>query len=302
MYAATAARIWSESVAIVSRVGSNFPQDWLEHLHRLDFNVEAIQRVPEPHRAYSFFAYSSPEDRSESHPSAHFMKLGLSLPKEFLDYKQGDDLGEDRNQFGPLTLRPDDVPSELGLAKGVHLTPSEFLSHTTIPVRLRDLGVRLITLDASQQYMEPSHEDELRLVISGLNAFLVSKDRAQAYFRPERFDVWDMSSAFADMGCRWVVIKRGARGQCVFDRDTDRRWIVPAYPVQSREVTGAGDAYCGGFLCGLGSSGDVLEAALQGSVSASVAVEGVGAEYMLDTLPGLAQARLESLRGSVKAV
>ena len=66
--------------------------------------------------------------------------------------------------------------------------------------------------------------------------------------------------------------------------------------------TGAGDAFCGGFLAGYRKTYEPLEAALYGNVSASLNVEGSGAFYPLDVLPGLAQARLEVLRAMVHEV
>jgi ribokinase len=68
------------------------------------------------------------------------------------------------------------------------------------------------------------------------------------------------------------------------------------------DVYGAGDSYCGGFLVGLDQTGDIVEAALRGSVSASIVIEGTGAYYALDVLPELAEARLQSLRPAVKRV
>jgi len=41
---------------------------------------------------------------------------------------------------------------------------------------------------------------------------------------------------------------------------------------------------------------------LHGSVSASLAIEGSGAFHTLEALPGLAQARLDSLAGIVRQV
>jgi len=102
------------------------------------------------------------------------------------------------------------------------------------------------------------------------------------------------------MGCRFVAIKHGAGGSCIWDREQARGWHVPAYPARVRDVTGAGDAYCGGFLAGLCGQGDALEAALMGTVSASLAIEGSGAVYPLGALPGLARARLEALRPLVR--
>ena len=113
-------------------------------------------------------------------------------------------------------------------------------------------------------------------------------------------DGWDLADAFADMGPEVVVLKLGAAGQILFDCKRKMRWGIPAYPARVRDVTGAGDAYCGGFLVGLVQTGDPLEAALHGAVSASLVVEGSGALYALDSTSGLAQARLEALRSAVK--
>jgi sugar/nucleoside kinase (ribokinase family) len=54
------------------------------------------------------------------------------------------------------------------------------------------------------------------------------------------------------------VIKRGSRGQYLYNGSSRTRWIIPAYPVQMYDPTGAGDAFCGGFLAGYRSSYDPL--------------------------------------------
>jgi sugar/nucleoside kinase (ribokinase family) len=67
-----------------------------------------------------------------------------------------------------------------------------------------------------------------------------------------------------------------------------------------RDVTGAGDSYSGGFNVGLAETADPLEAALRGAVSASIIVENIGALNSLDVNPNLAEARLNSLRESIR--
>jgi sugar/nucleoside kinase (ribokinase family) len=68
------------------------------------------------------------------------------------------------------------------------------------------------------------------------------------------------------------------------------------------DPTGAGDAFCGGFLAGLKKTYDPLRAALHGNVAASLAIEGTGALYTLDVAPGLAEARLDALTDLVREV
>ncbi len=64
--------------------------------------------------------------------------------------------------------------------------------------------------------------------------------------------------------------------------------------------TGAGDAFCGGFLAGYRATYDGLQAALTGNISAAMMLEGNHPFYPLDALPGLAKARLEALRETVR--
>ncbi len=299
IYSAVGARLWADKIGIVGRVGSDFPVEWLDHLAISGFNTEGIKQLPEPHNSYTFYAYLSPEERIDTDPASHFLRIGQPLPKALLDYRSSTEGQTNRDTFSPLAIRPSDLPRKIALVSGAHIAPADYLSHTTIPLRLRELGVRTVTLDPSECYMEPSFEKELPIIVNGLDAFIPSEKEAISYFRPARLDIWEIAEAFGEMGCRFVVIKQGARGQCVWDNHAKRRWHIPAYPSKVRDVTGAGDSFCGGFLVGLDQTGDVVEAALQGSISASITIEGSGALYAIDALPGLVRARLDALRPSV---
>ena len=111
-----------------------------------------------------------------------------------------------------------------------------------------------------------------------------------------------MAEGLAAYGCEMVVIKRGERGQLLYDAGSKTRWEIPSYPSNVVNPTGAGDAFCGGFMAGYRRSYDPLEAALYGNISASVVVEGHLPEFALAVLPGLPELRLESIRGSVRKV
>jgi sugar/nucleoside kinase (ribokinase family) len=111
-----------------------------------------------------------------------------------------------------------------------------------------------------------------------------------------------MAETIASFGVQVVVIQRGVQGQYLYNATQRERWVVPAYPVQRVDLNGAGDAFCGGFLAGLCTSYDPLTAVLQGNVSASLGVEGTGAFFALDCMPGLPQSRLDSLRQMARKV
>ena len=74
---------------------------------------------------------------------------------------------------------------------------------------------------------------------------------------------------------------------------------LPAVPVDSVDPTGAGDAFCGGFLVGLAETDNPIEAGLRATVSASFAVERVGALHLCEVTSIEAKARLDTLRSLV---
>ncbi|HET9220875.1 MAG TPA: PfkB family carbohydrate kinase, partial [Roseiflexaceae bacterium] len=106
-------------------------------------------------------------------------------------------------------------------------------------------------------------------------------------------------------GGRLVALRMGAQGSLVATAD-GARYHVPAVPATIVDVTGAGNAYCGGFLVGLGSRLGVAEAAARAAVSASFALEQFGvppftAEKQAEAARRLAwaQARIEPGIGAV---
>ncbi len=304
VYAAAGARVWAERVGLLARVGVNFPGEWLLDLKTRGLDTAGVKVLPEPQDTRAFSAYVSLEERAETEPAAHFTRVGLPLPPELANYVPHRFEPPEREKFGPLTLRPTDVPGDYGRALGVHFAPDEFMVHNTLPVRLRHLGLRYITCDPDARYMLPAYSEEVRLLVRGLDAFLPSEAEAQAFFTPPGTapagDLWQAAEAFGAMGAKLVVIKSGSHGQLLYDAEARRKWHVPAYPARVRDLTGVGNAYCGGFLAGLAQTHDPVEAAVRGAVSASIVVEGTGAFYALDSTPRLAEARAQALRDVVR--
>jgi ribokinase len=302
IYAATGALLWSSSVGIISRVGRNYPKEWLQRFESAGIDISGIQVLDEAHDTTTFYAYVSEEERIDTNPAAHFLRIGHPLPKELLDYQSSTEDQGDRNTPAPLTIRPIDIPDAARNARGAHLSPAHYLTHVTLPVKLREYRVPLITIDPSTRYMEPGFMEDLSILLHGIDVFMPSENEARSFFQPAQPDIWEMAEAFGDMGSRFVVIKSGANGQFLWDSEGKKRWHVPAYPTKVKNVTGAGDSYCGGFLTGLDQKHSIVEAALRGAVSASIAIEGIGPMYTLEAMKGLTQARLESLRPTVREI
>jgi sugar/nucleoside kinase (ribokinase family) len=92
--------------------------------------------------------------------------------------------------------------------------------------------------------MNSSFRDDLPALVTGLTAFFPSEEEVRALFQGRSNDLWEMAQTLASYGCEMVVIKRGERGQMLFDASSRSRWEVPAYPVQPVDPTGSGDAFC----------------------------------------------------------
>jgi sugar/nucleoside kinase (ribokinase family) len=304
VYAGVGAALWArlqkQSVGLIGRVGENYPSDWIKQFELHGFDTRGIRVVSGWQDTRTFYAYLSLEERVDTDPAGHFARVGQPLPPELKDYSTSTEGQEERNKFAPLAVRPGDVPKAFLEARGLHLSPCDYLTQRTLPESLRALGIKVITCDPSIRYMQPGNKKEIDSVVRGLDAFLPSEMEVRSYYRSESLDLWEAAAEFGAMGCHNVVIKRGANGCLLYNVESGSRWQIPAYPVTPRDVTGAGDAFGGGFLTGLADTGDPVEAALRGLISASIVVEGAGALNGLQAHPELPPARLARLRESVR--
>ncbi len=302
IYAAVGARLWAKGVGLLSRVGENYPVEWLDVIAARGIDTRGVTVVRGPLDTRTFYAYLTREERDDTQPERHFARVGQPVPAALAGYATSTEGQADPEHYSPLAVRPAEVPPHYLGARGFHLAPYDFALHRKLPPLLRDQHVHYVTCDPSIRYMRPEFETQVRAIVANVDAFLPSEMETRGFFPEPVSDLWEAAEAFGAMGAPCVVLKLGARGQYVYDTAGRRRWHVPAYPVEVVDVTGAGDSYCGGFLAGLGQTDDPLEAALRGSVAASFVVEGIGALYALDHGPAPAPARLEALRAAVRRV
>ena len=300
LYAAAGMAIWESGVGLIGRVGEDFPQEWLEGIARRGLDTRGIHILPEAVDLRHFAAYPDADTLVTDNPVSHFARLGMAYPKTLLGYTPPTPQIDSRNRAELLTIRQNDFPSDYLDATAAHLCPLDYLSHTLLPAVLRRGHVHTLTLDPGANYMNPTFWDDIPVLLNGLNAFLVSEEKLLNLFQGRSTDLWEMAETLAGYGCEMIVIKRGSRGQYLYDRNSRARWIIPAYPVQVLDPTGSGDAFCGGFLAGYRSTYDPLHAALTGNISAAMVIEGTNPFYALDALPGLPKARLEALRDMVR--
>ncbi|HNT55794.1 MAG TPA: carbohydrate kinase family protein [Anaerolineaceae bacterium] len=299
-YAAAGLRTWISDIALTGRVGQSYPIEWIDKLRKFGFDTRGIHRLSQDLEDRSFYSYPDLNTRICSDPVMQYARAGLAYPKELLGYVNPTPQIDNRNQPTDYTIRLTDLPNDYLDATAAHLAPLDFLTHTLLPSALRQGQINTITLDPGAGYMLPAFWDDLPKVIKGLTAFLTSEEKIRSLFGGRSADLWEMAEAIAAYGCDLVVIRRGVQGQYLYDHSSRTRWIIPAYPARCADPTGAGDAFCGGFLAGYREHYNPLEATLHGNIAASLVIEGSGPFYAMDTLPGLAAARLDALRSSVR--
>ena len=302
LYAAGAATIWEKEIAILARVGEDYPNRWLQNFKKYGIDTDGVQIIPGSLDLRSFRAYSESRELSRSNPVRHFAQRELTFPKALLGYQPPEKKEKLETEQHPATPLPTEIPPEYLETKAIHIAPLEFKSQGQFLTSFRAASVKIITLDPSPRYMNPNRRQDLRLFLDGLTAFMPSEEEVRQLFWGETHDLWEMAEELGKLGCQLIVIKRGKEGQLLYDTQAKKRWKLPAYASRVADPTGAGDAFCGGFLAGFQQSEDPLRAAAYGNVSASLSMEGSGPFYPAEVLPGLAQARLDALIDMIREI
>lgn len=298
LYSAVGAALWAENVHLWARYGQNYPIHLLQNLDSSNIKTRDLIEVPGNQDHRTFYAYSANGIRDDTNPNKHFHQIGVPLPEELSNYEHSTPMQDKPGDYEPLALRPADWPETLSDAVAVHLSPLPLSTHLNVPPHLRSVGVKLISVDPGERYMVPECIPYIRQILPNVDAFLPSDMEVRSLFGAN-CDLWQAADTLSQWGARIVVIKIGKDGVLVLDKDTGYRVHLRPYhqPDDPRinDVTGAGDAFCGGLIAGLSSSGKLDQAAKMGLASASFIIEGYGALYALNTDKRTIQKRLEYL-------
>ena len=176
-----------------------------------------------------------------------------------------------------------------------HLAPLPWARQDALAAALRARGTRLLTADPDERDLAALPAEELRRLLSRLDAFLPSRQEAEALFPgADAVTALRRLRALAP-SVPVIALKLGADGVMLHRAGDSDLLCVPAVTAVVVDTTGAGDAFCGGFLVGLARTGDPVAAARMGIVAASFAVEAVGHDALRRATPERAAARLAAL-------
>lgn len=238
--------------AIVSVVGGDFPQEYLNMLRTKGMNLSGLEIV---------------EDGKTFFWSGKYRN----------DMNTRDTLITDLNVLADFNPR---VPEEYQDAEVVMLGNL----HPAVQLSVIDQmkNPKLVVLDSMNFWMENTL-DELLEVIAKVDVVAINDEEARQL--AGEFSLVKAAQKIMAMGPKYVVIKKGEHGALLFGNDDV--FYAPAMPL--REVfdpTGAGDTFAGGFTGYLAKTGNfsfenMKNAVITGSALASFCVEKFGPERLL---------------------
>ena len=261
LYAALAARLIAPSVEMVAPVGHDFPRAVLERITAAGLSSTGLVSRAEA-TLHNRVVYRADGERT------------------WTLYSSEDD-------FQALSPTPADVPISFRSAAAFLVLAMTLEAQESLVADLGRTGT-VIALDPQEDYIA-GNEDRLRRLIGATNIFMPSAEEVRRLLGHED---WERAArTFASWGPGIVVVKLGAMGCLVHQRNMGTCVHVPARPAVVLDTTGAGDSFCGAFMAALVCRGaDPVAAARAGAAAASIAVEGWGVAPLFD-------AKTEQIRG-----
>jgi thioredoxin reductase len=185
------------------------------------------------------------------------------------------------------------IPNMPGLDKIDYLTNSSMMGIDSLPSHLVIVGGSYVGLEFAQMYRRFGSE----VTVIEMGPHLIGREDEDTSAAVQSTAVV-MAETLLGWGVPVVALRMGARGSLVATPGGEV-YTVPAVPTTVVDTTGAGDAYCGGFLVALGSGVDAGEAGAWAAVSASFAIEQFGVPIFDERTQVEAQRRLAWARDRI---
>jgi len=270
LYSAIGALVWDIAPAICATVGEDYSEEWIARLQSCGIDTSAVTRIPGP-------------------------SLGLWLLYERAGRRhQIEKVSGSSFSYLDAARRP--WLDSLDEIAGVHVAPQ------TVEGQRRELDFwagegRIVTQDLLIEPFIDADSYRRGEAMRGATVFMPSEQEVRQLWGD--IDAAALHALVEERaGVSILVVKRGAAGVEIVTP-----MVAASVPTAVRDPvdpTGAGDAFSGGFLAGLVSTGDVVEAAVRGAVSAALVVETRGALGALARLPFLERdERATSLRAQL---
>ena len=247
-----AASQFDNEAAIVSVVGEDFPQSYLDILRNKNIDIEGLDIVKGGKTFYWKGKYHNDLNTRDT------LVTELNTLADF-------------NPVVPENFKDADVVMLGNLYPGIQMSV----------VKQMTKRPKLIVLDTMNFWMDNSLA-ELKEVITQIDVLTINDEEARQL--TEEYSLVKAAAQIQKMGPKFVVIKKGEHGALLFYKD--QIFFAPALPLEEVfDPTGAGDTFAGGFTGYLAASGDMSfenmkRAVIHGSNLASFCVERFGTKRM----------------------
>ncbi|WPY98628.1 PfkB family carbohydrate kinase [Christiangramia sp. OXR-203] len=237
--------------AVVSVVGDDFPQEYLDLMKNNNIDIEGIEVV----KGGKTFFWSG---------------------RYHNDLNSRDTLDTQLNvlaDFNPV------VPNNYKDAEYVMLGNLHPLVQLSVLEQVEN--PKLVVLDTMNFWMDNTPQD-LDKVIAKVDVITINDEEARQL--SGEYSLVKAARKIAEMGPKYIVIKKGEHGALLFHED--QIFHAPALPLEEVfDPTGAGDTFAGGFIGYLARTNDISfenmkNAVIYGSNLASFCVEKFGTERM----------------------
>lgn len=253
--------------AIVSVVGEDFPQEYLDLLKNRNIDIKGIEIV----KGGKTFFWSGKYHNDLN--SRDTLDTQLNVLADF-------------QPVVPENFRSPDVVMLGNLHPLVQLSVLEQIERP-----------KLVVLDTMNFWMDNTWDDLMK-VIGKVDALTINDEEARQL--TDEYSLVKAARKIAEMGPKYVVIKKGEHGALLFH--DEQIFFAPALPLEEVfDPTGAGDTFAGGFTGYLAHTGDISfgnmkNAVIYGSNLASFCVEKFGTEKMQDLTKEEVHQRLEEFK------
>ncbi len=251
-YIGLSASFFKNQAAIVSVVGEDFPQEYLDLLTARNIDVSAIEIV----KGGKTFFWSG---------------------RYHNDLNSRDTLVTELNTLGDFQPK---VPENFKDAEVVMLGNLHPLTQISVLDQLTK-APKLVVLDTMNFWMDCALP-ELKQVIARVDVITVNDEEARQL--TGEYSLVKAAAKIQEMGPEFVVIKKGEHGALLFHKK--QIFFAPALPLEEVfDPTGAGDTFAGGFAGYIAQSENISfenmkNAIIYGSNMASFCVEEFGTKRM----------------------
>jgi sugar/nucleoside kinase (ribokinase family) len=302
LYTANGFTLCGKKAGLVSRISSDFPDDWIDEIQNPNLNTLGITKITNNPDSRNYFLVTEENKIIDSNPQKYFSEHNLPLPKVLLGYEPNPLIVDNRKQGTDFTIRPEDIPTEYFDSQYLALCPVDFLTHNMIPAFFRSKTGGEVFLHASRGYTHSAFFYDIPPLLNGSSMVLISEENAKRLFLGKSDDTWVIAEALASYGVEIIVISKEDGGYDIFDNSNKKKYHIPCYPVNCIDPVCVDDAFFGGFLGGYLTHYDPVISTVIGSAIASVKREGSSPKYILGALHELLQARIDFLKEKMEFI